>query len=713
LLGLSVAAAAMFSLSSAVPVAKQAVVVELFYSGVWNDHTSDVLTRDGIDITQGSGDEVAQAPPCTASLTFKGHDLNPRNPASPLFGLVGQNTPLRITVGTHKRFEGEIAELKPKLSKDGFDTWVEVTAAGISRRLGQGTDPLRDAIERFVRDNNPRGFWPLHDLEGSTQGRAAVGGRPLIAADQIDSAQFGKGQLVPWLAPGMLTGLTDGGTIVAKISPPGGGWALDVLFRGPDPASWGDAEPQFFYIQGIDEFPIAYRALIAPDVDDLEVTVVNGGSLGGGTVSLGSLLDGQPHHIRMEVVEASGNNVTVRVYVDGVLRVTDLVDIGVAAAPALTSVRIGWFSFDQWTLPAAASDLVLWGSSPPSIGDTFTAYSGHAGERGGNRISRLCTEEGVAVSFTGSAGNTVPLGAQYPEKFLDLLREAATADGGMLVDLPTGRSLHYRTGRSLYNQLASMSPNYAADEVAPPLEPVVDDQHVRNDVTVTRRDGGSDSAVKATGALSTAAVGRFVHAPTVNVWADSVLGDQAGWRLWLGTVDVTRFPRLSFDLVANPTLINAVAATDLGDRIFATSLPATLTPDPVDLVVRGWTERIGSHTRTITYNCTPTAPYRIGEVEHIDLSILVSAAASTAEILDTTETGVDINAGGGADWTYEDDFDVMIGGEKMTVTAVSAMAGTFPNRTCTLTVTRSVNGIVKTHPNGTAVSFFHQPHIGL
>jgi hypothetical protein len=93
--------------------------------------------------------------------------------------------------------------------------------------------------------------------------------------------------------------------------------------------------------------------------------------------------------------------------------------------------------------------------------------------------------------------------------------------------------------------------------------------------------------------------------------------------------------------------------------------------------------------------------------------MLLSDSAVTAEALDTTETGVDINAGAGPDWVYEADFDIVFGGEKVTVTAVSAMAGTFPNRTCTLTVTRSVNGIVKSHATGAPVSFFHRAHIGL
>jgi hypothetical protein len=141
--------------------------------------------------------------------------------------------------------------------------------------------------------------------------------------------------------------------------------------------------------------------------------------------------------------------------------------------------------------------------------------------------------------------------------------------------------------------------------------------------------------------------------------------------------------------------------------------PLWLPPEDIDQVVLGYSETIGQAEWTQDWQCTPAGPYKIAAVEHATLGMLLSDTAVTAEALDTTETGVDINAGAGPDWVYEADFDVLIGGERMTVTAVAAMAGTFPARTTTLTVTRSVNGIVKSHATGAAVSFFHRAHIGL
>lgn len=57
---------------------------------------------------------------------------------------------------------------------------------------------------------------------------------------------------------------------------------------------------------------------------------------------------------------------------------------------------------------------------------------------------------------------------------------------------------------------------------------------------------------------------------------------------------------------------------------------------------------------------------------------------------------------GKAIWsTTADDFDIMMGGERMTVTAVSGASS--PQ---TFTVTRAVNGVSKTHDAGTKVMLY-------
>jgi hypothetical protein len=513
----------------------------------------------------------------------------------------------------------------------------------------------------------------------------------------------------------MLTGNINGGQMAARVTgATSGGFSVDFMFRAPEPTGWGDDEPQFFFVAFRNEDNI-YRIMIAPDFGDLEVQVQDlaGGTLGGAVGDFGDVLDGQPHHIRMVVFDAAGTDVTIAGYIDGTQIVTDTVDIGITTVGPPTVAAQGWILFAPWVLPVSVRGLVLWGPSPPTVAASVAAYFGYTGEPAGERIDRLCDEEGVAFVSSGDLEDTQPLGPQYPDGFLKILREAAEADLGILHDARTSAALRYVTGRSLYSQLALMAPSFVANEVAPGLDPTLDDQATRNDVTVTNRLSGATE--RAVDTASVAAIGRVntgLPGP-LNLASDGFLEAQAAWRLHLGTNADLRVPALAIDLVAAPTLFGAVEDIQPGSRVVQLGLPDTINADTVHLLVRGWAETIGSHTRKVTFLCVPESPLHVGEVEHVNYGMLLSTSAVTAEALDTTETGVNINAGAGPDWVYEEDFGILIGGERMPVTAVAAMAGTFPNRTTTLTVTRSVNGIVKSHANGAPITFLHPSYIGL
>ncbi|MFF4177657.1 carbohydrate binding domain-containing protein [Streptomyces sp. NPDC001750] len=73
---------------------------ELLLGGTWTDITKDVYTREPISITHGTASEGAQPDPASCSLLLnnEGGRYSPRNPLSPFYGLLGRNTPVRITV---------------------------------------------------------------------------------------------------------------------------------------------------------------------------------------------------------------------------------------------------------------------------------------------------------------------------------------------------------------------------------------------------------------------------------------------------------------------------------------------------------------------------------------------------------------------------------------------------------------------------------------
>lgn len=73
---------------------------ELLLGGDWTDITRDVFTRDPIRITHGTASEGATADPGACSLLLNNTDgkYSPRNATGPFYGLLGRNTPVRVTV---------------------------------------------------------------------------------------------------------------------------------------------------------------------------------------------------------------------------------------------------------------------------------------------------------------------------------------------------------------------------------------------------------------------------------------------------------------------------------------------------------------------------------------------------------------------------------------------------------------------------------------
>lgn len=82
------------------------VWAELHHGGVWNDITDDVrVMTSAVSVSRGlTSESASEAAPtsCTCDLDSRDDRYAPRNPMSPLYGLIGRNTPFRLgyTVGS-------------------------------------------------------------------------------------------------------------------------------------------------------------------------------------------------------------------------------------------------------------------------------------------------------------------------------------------------------------------------------------------------------------------------------------------------------------------------------------------------------------------------------------------------------------------------------------------------------------------------------------
>lgn len=599
------------------------------------------------------------------------------------------------------RFVGEVSSWPSRWDVTGRDVWVPAEAAGIQRRLGQGAPVNGSVMYRALTFDAAAvvAYWPLEDAQGSTSLAAASAGTgPMQIVGEPELAGhtgFIASAALPVLAGAQFTGAapayTQGNQTQVR-------WLMAV------PAA-GDADNQSivtFYTTG--------------SIRRWECHYGVGGTLGlrafdsGGTqiFDTGDFAFAVNGKLLLVSVEMTQNGANVD-YTLGTLEVGQ--SSGLFAGGTAAGQTVGRVGTIIVSPNGGLADTAIGHLSVQAVITSFfelaDQLNGWIGERAGRRIVRLCAEEGIACVARGDIDATAQLGAQTPGTLLDLLGEAAETDGGILYEPREVLGLAYRTRESLYNQAAALELDYEAGHLVPPLEPTDDDQQVRNDITVTRRDGSSARAVLEDGPLSVQAppdgVGRYDEQLTINPRYDALLADHASWRLHVATVDEARYPVVTLNLAklyadGESSKAADAAALDVGDLLTIDNLPAWLPPGLIRQLALGMSEFLALFDWDLSLNCVPGSPYQVAA--YGVQGRYGPHSTVTAEALDTTETGVDITTPVGPLWsTTATGYQVVIGGEVMTVTAVSAPVGTAQ----TLTVVRSANGVVKSHASGAAV----------
>ena len=715
-------------------MSRQDVTVELFYGGVWN--RIPVYTRNPITITRS-----ADGTPASASLAIddRASIHNPRNPMSPLYGLAGQNTPIRIAFPGDIRMAGEVARYAPDRTEDFVaggdrgDAWVEIEANGVLRRIGQGTDP-RSALRRTLAGSAPVAYWPMEDGVDANRAASGIpgGAQMVIRAGIIDF----EGEGGPAGSDGFAHVVEEAASVLSATVPDyadTGAWQASLwvkatqTFAGGTPGASYDA----LVVMGLDTTDGCRFVFVISngfgglgtspafvDVYNSAGTFV-GGVIDPSTAELPAMMGGDWHCIQVRVTQV-GATIDLSLWIDGQLVDTQS---GIVCSGLPRTVRV----LDQVDFVEAAdvgvAHIAVHGYS--AFVAQWDAGIGHVGERAADRIERLCDERGVGFTLIGDAADTQVMGVQFPDTTTNLFDETQLTDSGMLFDSRDDRGLTYRTGRSLYAQPASLALDWAAFQIAPPFKGVIDDRLTRNDVTVNRREGSSARAVQETGPMNVQdpsddpqGVGRVVGTVDINPSADTALPDHAGWHLHFGTVDEIRFAQVTVkDLDDQPGLVVAAAAIDIGDLITVANLPADVSPDLARLIVTGYSEVIEAAGRRITFNCTPASPYDIGtwdEAVAVTSTRWDSATTIRPGVtpIDSTQTSITLDTPTGPLWTMNPAHfprDVEVGGERMRVTAIAPDTGTRQ----IFTVLRSINGVVKSHPAGVAVRLWKTARYGL
>jgi hypothetical protein len=622
-------------------------------------------------------------------------------------------TPVPEDVGV--RFVGEISSWPPRWDLSDSDIWVPIQAAGIGRRLGQGAKPLASSLRRAVPGYRPLAYWPMEDGSLSTQAAEVTGHTGPLTTSGLTYAEDDT-----LISSGPLPKVRPGARLVSGPIPSAasGAWEVDMLFRLEE-APEATADQML-----LDVTTSTMRAWVATRrwTDGRPIMVLNMTDLDGQPLATPATfyIDGtQP-----PVVLGQWNRLRLRSYPNGAQYVTEAQVLDLSRSTG--AYRGGWRSYTHG--PGVGSlnridtrfgtelgdlsigHITVWGSHAATA--YFLAGSGYAGETTADRLSRLAVGEQVPVLVVGDADT--PLGPEPAGTFLDGVGAAMDADLGVPGEPRNQLGLLYRARQDLYNRPPVITLDYRSGHISDPVEPVDDDQNLRNDVEVKRDHGSSFHVVDEDGPLGVNVVGRYDESVTLSLASDGQLADQAGWRLHLGTVDELRWPSIRVNL-ANPRMrehIPAILGLDAGDRIRILHPPHWTQAQDLDLIVQGYEERIGAFVWELTLTCTPASAWTVGVVAEsapaeVDPSAPDRADTSGSVLafdVDAEETHLPVSTVQGPPWTTDPadmPVDVVVGGEIVRVTQVVGDGTTgFPQ---SLIVTRSINNIVKSHAAGTGV----------
>lgn len=227
--------------------------------------------------------------------------------------------------------------------------------------------------------------------------------------------------------------------------------------------------------------------------------------------------------------------------------------------------------------------------------------------------------------------------------------------------------------------MASIALDFEAGQIAPDLEPDLDDLGRVNTVIAARRNGSQVTDADESGPLGTNAIGTYRSQVDINPESDDALKYHAHYHLVLGTDPDPRYPKVVVDLDANPDLAEDVSALDVGDLITLESLPQDLGQSEADLLATGYTEIIGSHRRIITFNARPGAILtHVGQLDNN--GGLQTAGAELGAAITAEQVSFNVATTSGPTFTTSPPADARIivrDREIMPVTGISALSDTF------------------------------------
>lgn len=689
------------------------VYAQLFYNGAYNVLQDLVPGERGATLTRGVADDLDLKPGVCQFRLYDDDDVyRPSNAASALYGQIGPWTPGAYATGGSVRFTGEATSIAPdqtdRLETAGGDLvkgvrWVDVTLGGTLARIGRWRDnlddPLRVQIDRYAA--TLKGYWPMTD--GKTAKTLAnrapsVNARPATFTDCTLAGADGPAGSSPVIAIGST------GSVYFSFLPMDSSAGYQIAFAAELPNASASNLPILTWTTTAGEV-LTWSAGNASYT--IDVKAADGTSLLNSTTLSGTDANAQAGrwiYYRFKV-HKSGTTVTVE---------QSWYNSDAATFWGVTSTYTGSMGAPRTgNIPSNATTngghfghlFAVTGNTDDLESTDFTdAFNAYAGELAADRFERLMNSRGLPWVLRGDHTTTRAMGPQPIDTFQAQLKEIRSTEGGLIFDRGDNLGVVLVTRAQLYANALDpvLALTWPDDIAAGGLKETTASADVFNYVTARNANGSSWTAELTSGTRGTAdpptGAGRLDKVVDVNVDDDSVLPDIATWWMRFWTQEQPRFDQVVIDADAHPELLAACNSAEPGTFITLTGR----TPDPLTLMIISCGQASTRKRNVFTFGVVAGGVFLVGTYDGTDRYDALGSTLN-AGLTATATSAVARATSWGSTWGPHTPYPVMIAGERCTVTNATTPVLAGGVYTQTLTLTRSVNGVVKTQASGAAI----------
>jgi hypothetical protein len=365
-------------------------------------------------------------------------------------------------------------------------------------------------------------------------------------------------------------------------------------------------------------------------------------------------------------------------------------------------------------------------------GGFYEAAQAWVGERSAVRATRLAEEEGIELEVYGGTTDSQLMGVQSVDTVYNLINDCAKVDAALLFDVRDRFVAGYRTrvdmesGNGLYSGWNTV---FTASTLAEVPAATEDGRYTVNDFTATRSGGGYGRAIRTDGPLSIEeppdGIGYRPGGDGYNAYDDDQIQSIAEYQLFLRTQDEMRIPSLKFEIhrrdveINNPNSMERIIAATPGDWLKLFQLPTVIDPAQFKrLLVLGYSEQFDGHLWNISFNVVSADGQRIVRLSYDSL-----ADNGTTELKsDITSSATSVVIRTPVEWprwvdstNFASSFPIaiLVGGEFMSMTALTTPTVVGGYNEQTATVVRSENFVVKAQTAGTLVELLLVNFLGL